>query len=116
MSVSTKPGASVSTLIPCGARAWAIEPAAFYWMSDIAAQLAVLAAAQANGLPTNVGEKLGDRVPDRNIAQLTVVANESYRDFADSLQKEYAESGVSIGMVRQAESLTEEWLQDSIIG
>jgi|GEM_PF-2959408 len=85
-------------------------------MSDIAAQLAVLAAAQANGLPTNVGEKLGDRVPDRNIAQLTVVANESYRDFADSLQKEYAESGVSIGMVRQAESLTEEWLQDSIIG
>ena len=51
-------------------------------------------------LPVN---QLGDRVPDRNIAQLTVVANESYRDFADSLQKEYAESGVSIGMVRQGE-------------
>lgn len=45
----------------------------------------------------------GDRVPDRNIAQLTVVANESYRDFADSLQKEYTASGVSIGLVRQGE-------------
>ena len=51
-------------------------------------------------LPVN---QLGDRVPDRNIAQLTVVANESYREFADSLQKEYTESGVSIGLVRQGE-------------
>jgi type III restriction enzyme len=51
-------------------------------------------------LPVN---QSGDRVPDRNIAQLTVVANESYRDFADSLQKEYTASGVSIGMVRQGE-------------
>jgi type III restriction enzyme len=51
-------------------------------------------------LPVN---QLGDRVADRNIAQLTVVANESYRDFADSLQKEYAASGVSIGMVRKEE-------------
>ena len=51
-------------------------------------------------LPVN---QLGDRVPDRNIAQLTVIANESYRDFADSLQKEYTASGVSIGMVRQGE-------------
>jgi type III restriction enzyme len=51
-------------------------------------------------LPVN---QHGDRVPDRNIAQLTVVANESYRDFADSLQKEYTASGVSIGMVRPGE-------------
>jgi type III restriction enzyme len=51
-------------------------------------------------LPVN---QLGNRVPDRNIAQLTVVANESYRDFADSLQKEYTASGVSIGMVRIGE-------------
>jgi type III restriction enzyme len=51
-------------------------------------------------LPVN---QLGDRVSDRNIAQLTVVANESYRDFADSLQKEYTDSGVSIGMVRKGE-------------
>ena len=51
-------------------------------------------------LPVN---QLGDRVPDRSIAQLTVVANESYREFADSLQKEYTASGVSIGVVRQGE-------------
>ena len=51
-------------------------------------------------LPVN---QLGERVSDRNIAQLTVIANESYRDFADSLQKEYTASGVSIGMVRQGE-------------
>ena len=51
-------------------------------------------------LPVN---QLGDRVPDRSIAQLTVVANESYREFADSLQKEYTASGVSIGLVRHGE-------------
>jgi type III restriction enzyme len=51
-------------------------------------------------LPVN---QAGDRVADRNVAQLTVVANESYRDFADNLQKEYMDSGVSIGMVRQGE-------------
>lgn len=45
----------------------------------------------------------GDRVPDKGIAQLTVVANESYREFADSLQKEYRDSGVSIGLVRPGE-------------
>ena len=37
-------------------------------------------------LPVN---QTGERVADRSIAQLTVVANESYREFADSLQKEY---------------------------
>lgn len=51
-------------------------------------------------LPVN---QEGDRVPERNIAQLTVIANESYRNFADSLQREYAASGVSIGIVRQGE-------------
>ncbi len=51
-------------------------------------------------LPVNQN---GDRVPDRDIAQLTVVANESYREFADSLQKEYRDSGVSIGLVREGE-------------
>jgi type III restriction enzyme len=51
-------------------------------------------------LPVN---QAGDRVGDRSIAQLTVVANESYRDFADSLQKEYTASGVSMGLVRQGE-------------
>ncbi|AZZ82288.1 restriction endonuclease [Gordonia alkanivorans] len=51
-------------------------------------------------LPVN---QAGERVPDRGIAQLTVVANESYREFADSLQREYRESGVSIGLVRVGE-------------
>ena len=51
-------------------------------------------------LPVN---QAGERVPDRGIAQLTVVANESYREFADSLQKEYRDSGVSIGLVRVGE-------------
>jgi type III restriction enzyme len=51
-------------------------------------------------LPVN---QSGERVADRSIAQLTVVANESYREFADSLQKEYTAAGVSIGLVRQGE-------------
>jgi type III restriction enzyme len=51
-------------------------------------------------LPVN---QTGERVADRSIAQLTVVANESYRQFADSLQKEYTASGVSIGLVRKGE-------------
>lgn len=51
-------------------------------------------------LPVN---QSGERMPDRSIAQLTVIANESYREFADSLQKEYKEAGVSIGIVRAGE-------------
>jgi len=51
-------------------------------------------------LPVN---QTGERVSDQSIAQLTVVANESYRDFAESLQKEYSAAGVSIGFVRQGE-------------
>jgi len=51
-------------------------------------------------LPVN---QSGERVSDQGIAQLTVVANESYREFADSLQKEYRDSGVSIGLVRPGE-------------
>jgi type III restriction enzyme len=51
-------------------------------------------------LPVN---KDGERVKESSIAQLTVVANESYREFADSLQKEYKSTGVSIGIVRREE-------------
>jgi len=47
-------------------------PSAFYWMSDIAAQLAVLAAAQANGIPTNVGQELGDRATAASIVNVVV--------------------------------------------
>ena len=35
-------------------------PAAFYWMGEIAAQLAQLSAAQINGIPTNVNAELRD--------------------------------------------------------
>ena len=45
----------------------------------------------------------GERVADASVAQLTVIANESYREFADSLQKEYKSAGVSIGFVRREE-------------
>jgi hypothetical protein len=34
-------------------------PSAMYWMTDIAAQLAFLAAAQKNGIPTNIDEEVG---------------------------------------------------------
>jgi len=44
-----------------------------------------------------------ERVADRGIATLTVVANESYQAFANSLQKEYREAGVEIGRVRKNE-------------
>lgn len=51
-------------------------------------------------LPVN---QSGDRVMDRAVAQLTVVANESYREFAKSLQEDYVKAGVSIGYVRRGE-------------
>lgn len=45
----------------------------------------------------------GDRVADRGIAQLSVIANESYQAFARHLQDDYAKAGVSIGQVRRGE-------------
>jgi type III restriction enzyme len=45
----------------------------------------------------------GERVADRGVAQLTIVANESYQNFAKSLQTEYEKSGVEIGRVRPQE-------------
>lgn len=48
-------------------------------------------------------DQTGERVADRGIAQLTVVANESYQAFAKSLQIEYEKSGVEIGRVRPQE-------------
>lgn len=51
-------------------------------------------------LPVN---RDGERVPDRGIAQLTVIANESYGEFAKSLQDDYVKAGVSIGYVRRGE-------------
>lgn len=45
----------------------------------------------------------GERISDRGIAQLTVIANESYQTFAKSLQQDYAKAGVQIGFVRKGE-------------
>lgn len=45
----------------------------------------------------------GTRVFDEQINQLTVIANESYRSFADNLQKEYKKAGIQIGYVRKGE-------------
>lgn len=36
-------------------------PGALYWMTEIAAQLAFLGAAQINGIPTNVNHELGSQ-------------------------------------------------------
>ena len=47
-------------------------PAAFYWMSEIATQLAFLAAAQVNGIPTNVGNKLGNSATPEKIIKMIV--------------------------------------------
>jgi hypothetical protein len=47
-------------------------PSAFYWMSDIAAQLALLAAAQINGIPTNVNAELGESATAEDVVRVVV--------------------------------------------
>ena len=48
-------------------------------------------------LPVN---KLGERVHDKSVNRLTVVANESYEDFAKSLQNEFEEDlGIQFGRI-----------------
>jgi type III restriction enzyme len=64
-----------------------------------------------------VGEKRGERVHDETVNRLTVVANESYEDFARTLQTEFEEDfGIRFGkvekiafakLVRRAEDGTE---------
>lgn len=51
-------------------------------------------------LPVAKTVKGYERVADRSIAQLTVVANESYATFAQNLQAEYKDAGVAIGQLR----------------
>jgi type III restriction enzyme len=51
-------------------------------------------------LPVTKTDKGYERVADRGIATLTVIANESYTAFARSLQNEYKDAGVEIGRVR----------------
>ena len=54
-------------------------------------------------LPVAKTDKGFERIADRGIATLTVVANESYQTFAQKLQTEYQDAGVAIGRVRPNE-------------
>ena len=47
-------------------------PSAMYWMTDIAAQLAFLAAAQKNGIPTSVDAKVGEQATPEAIVKAVV--------------------------------------------
>ena len=47
-------------------------PAAFYWMTEIAAQLSILAAAQINGIPTNVSVELGQGATAGDVVRVVV--------------------------------------------
>lgn len=47
-------------------------PSAMYWMTDIAAQLAFLAAAQKNGIPTSVDSKVGEQATPEAIIKAVV--------------------------------------------
>lgn len=47
-------------------------PGAFYWMTEIAAQLAFLGAAQINGIPTNVNHELGESATAQDVVKAVV--------------------------------------------
>ena len=47
-------------------------PSAMYWMTDIAAQLAFLGAAQVNGITTNVDLELGESATPEQIVNVVV--------------------------------------------
>ena len=47
-------------------------PAAFYWMTEIAAQLSILAAAQINGARTNVNDELGESATPEAVVNVVV--------------------------------------------
>ena len=47
-------------------------PSAMYWMADIAAQLAFLAAAQKNGIPTSVDAIVGEQATPEAIVKAVV--------------------------------------------
>jgi hypothetical protein len=47
-------------------------PAAFYWMTEIAAQLSILSAAQINGIPTNVNAELGESATPEGVVEVVI--------------------------------------------
>ena len=46
--------------------------AAMYWMTEIASQLSILAAAQINGIPTNVNAELGESATPEAVVNVVV--------------------------------------------
>ncbi len=54
-------------------------------------------------LPVTKTDEGYERVGDRGVAQLTVIANESYQQFAKNLQSDYEKAGVEIGRIRVQE-------------
>ena len=50
-------------------------PAAFYWMTEISAQLSILAAAQINGARTNVNDELGESATPEAVVNVVVKIN-----------------------------------------
>ena len=47
-------------------------PAAFYWMTEIASQLTFLAAAQINGITTNVDAELNGSATPEDIVRIVI--------------------------------------------
>lgn len=47
-------------------------PSAFYWMTEIAAQLSILSAAQINGIPTNVNVELGESATPEGVVAVVI--------------------------------------------
>ena len=47
-------------------------PSAFYWMTEIAAQLSILSAAQINGLTTNVSAELGESATPEGVVEVVI--------------------------------------------
>ena len=47
-------------------------PSAFFWMTEIAAQMTLLATAQINGIPTNVNHKLRDGATPEQVIDAVV--------------------------------------------
>lgn len=60
-------------------------------------------------------DQSGRRVTDRAVAELTVVANESYRDFAAQLQRDYAVGGVAVDRVTPAAFTGLTWPVRSVV-
>jgi hypothetical protein len=47
-------------------------PSAFFWMTEIAAQMTLLATAQINGIPTNVNQDLKERATPEKVIDAVV--------------------------------------------